>query len=61
MKFTPTEIYQNVNLFLPENVLKTRWIKKTRGLIIRSEDYQDHNLRTYKHFDLLEVFYDIWE
>ena len=58
MKFTKTEISQNTNFF-PENVLKTPWIKKSSGLIIRSEVYQDHNLRIYELFDLLEVFYDI--
>ena len=48
--------------FLPENVLKTRWIKKSRGLIICSEVYQDHNLSTFELFNLLEkYFYDIWE
>ena len=46
MKFTPIKISQNVNLFFPENVLKTQWIKKSRGLIICSEVYQDHNVRT---------------
>ena len=46
------EIHTNRNFpkrqfFLPENVLKTPWIEKSSGLIIRSEVYQDHNLRTY--------------
>ena len=54
------EIHTNRNFpklrsFLPENVLKTWWIKKSRGSIIRSEVYQDHKyLRTYELFNLLE-------
>ena len=48
------EIHTNRNFpkrqpFLPENVLKTRWIKKSWGLIIHGEVYQDHDLTsTYK-------------
>jgi len=59
------EIHTNKNFpkhqsFLPENVLKTRWIKKSRGLIICSEVYQDHNVRTYELFDLLEKYFTIF-
>ena len=59
------EIHTNRNFpklqsVLPENVLKTRWIKKSRGLIIRSEVYQDHNLCTYELFDLLKKYFTIF-
>ena len=60
MKFTPIEISQNVSFFLPKNVLKTPRIKKSSGLITRSEVYQDHNLCTYELFDLLEKYFTIF-
>ena len=57
MKFTPIEISQNVILFF----LRMYRIKKSRGLIIRGEGYQDHNnLRTYELFDLLEKYFTIF-
>ena len=46
--------------FLPESVLKTRWIKKSRGLIVRSEVYQDQNLHTCELFDLLQKYFTIF-
>ena len=59
------EIHTNRNLpkcesFLPENVLKTRWIKKSRGLTIRCEVYQEHDLSTCELFDLLEKYFQIF-
>ena len=59
------EIHTNRNFpkrqfFLSHNVSKTPWIKKSSGLIIRSEVYQDHNLRTYELFDLLEKYFTIF-
>ena len=42
MKFTPIEISQNVNFFSLR--------------MYCSEVHQDHNLRTYKLFDLLEKY-----
>ena len=60
MKFTPIQNLPKCQSFLPENVLKTRSIKKSRGLIIRSEVYQDHNVRKYELFDLLEKYFTIF-
>ena len=60
------EIHTNINFpklqfFLPKNVLKTPWIEKSSGLIIRNDVYQDHNLRTYELFDLLEKYFTIFK
>ena len=61
------EIHSNRNFpkrqsFLPENVLKTRWIKKSRGF---NHTQWSLSRSQFTHMRALrftwEVFYDIWE